>query len=419
MEYINKKINNYYVHIIKTTKFKKNLIKFCFRRKIEEKKEELKRDILCNLLVLGTNKYPTKRELEIKCEDLFGASISINNVKSGNYYIFSSTVSVLNDKYTMEDTLNEAISFLKEVLFNPKLENNIFCDNLVSLAKKMYLEDIKCTPDNPNHFSMIQMRKNVDKDSIYAFDPYFYIDQIEKITNEELYECYKQILNDSEIDIMIIGDVDDNIVNSFNNLEVNSINNDSSFYTLVNSNNDTKDVIEEGNYNQSKLAMCYEFLNLTDFEKKYVGYVFSYILGGSSDSLIFKKLREENSLCYYANSYYLFFYQILEINAGIESANYEKSVELIKEAVDEIKNGNFNEEEIKKAQITYQSAWKEILDSPSSIINMYLSHKYYNLDLIEERSKNIEKVTKQDIINVAKKLKLNTSYLLKGINEND
>ena len=38
---------------------------------------------------------------------------------------------------------------------------------------------------------------------------------------------------------------------------------------------------------------------------------------------------------------------------------------------------------------------------------------------IEERSKNIEKVTKDDIINVAKKLKLNTTYLLKGKIENE
>lgn len=419
MKYINKKINNYYVHIIKTKKFKKNIIKFCFRRKIEDKLEELKRDILCNLLVLGTSKYPTKRELEIKCEDLFGANISMNSSKSGNHYIFSSTVSVINDKYTMESTLEESILFLKEVLFNPKLENGLFCENLVSLAKKMYLEEIKCTPDNPNHFSMIQMRRHADENSNYAFDPYFYIDQIEKITNKELYECYKQILNNSEIDIMIIGDVDDNITDLFNNLEVNSIDNDSSFYTPINSTNEVKNIIEKGNYNQSKLAICYELLDLTDFESKYVAYVFSYILGGSSDSLIFKKLREENSLCYYANSYYLFFYQILEINAGIKSENYEKSVELIKEAVDEIISGNFDEDEIKKAQITYQSVWKEILDSPGSIINMYLSHKYYNLDLIEERSKNIEKVTKDDIINVAKKLKLNTTYLLKGTIEND
>ena len=77
-------------------------------------------------------------------------------------------------------------------------------------------------------------------------------------------------------------------------------------------------------------------------------YVYSFILGGSSDSLIFKKLRQDNSLCYYANSSYILLYQMLEMNVGIQSENYDKAVELIKEALDELREGNFDEEEIKK-----------------------------------------------------------------------
>lgn len=419
MNYSIEKINDYFVHIIKTSKFKKVFIKFCFRSPIIEKKEELKRDILCNLLVLGTEKYQTKRELEMKCEDLFGANISMNNIKSGKHFIFSSSISFLNEKYTLEKIVDEAISFLKEILFHPKLDNGIFNKQLVELAKNMYLEEIKSLSDDPSSFSITRMRTHVDDNSNYAFDPYFYLEEIEKITAQGLYDCYQNILNNSEMDIMILGDIDDTILTSFENLPVHCIDNKQSFYDPIKTSQNEKNIIEEGNYNQSKLAMCYELQNLSDFERRYVLYVFSYILGGSSDSLIFKKLRQDNSLCYYANSSYLFFYQVLEIVAGIQSENYEKAISLIQEAVKEMIDGNFGEEEIKKAQITYQSAWTEILDSPSSIINMYLSHKYYDLDLTDERIENIKKVTKDDIISVAKKIKLNTTYLLKGINEND
>lgn len=419
MNYTIKKLNDYFIHIIKTSKFKKNIVKFYFRSPINDKKEELKRDILCNLLVLGTEHYLTKRELEIKCEDLFGANISMNNIKSGKFHIFSASISFLDEKYILEKITDEAISFLKEILFHPKLENGIFDEQLVSLAKNMYLEEINSTPDDPSSFSIIKMRSHVDYASNYAFDPYFYLEDIKKITAKDLYECYQNLLQNSEIDIMVIGNIDDQIVTAFDNLPVCCIHNDDSFFDNVQSNQEKKNVIEEGNYNQSKLAICYELQNLSDFEKKYVLYVFSYILGGSSDSLIFKKLRQDHSLCYYANSSYLFFYQVLEIVAGIQSDNYETAVSLIKEAVQEIMDGHFDIAEVKKAQVTYQSAWTEMLDSPSSIMNMYLSHKYYGLDLTNERIKNIWKVKKEDIINVAKKLKLNTIYLLKGINEND
>ena len=159
--------------------------------------------------------------------------------------------------------------------------------------------------------------------------------------------------------------------------------------------------------------------SLTETEKMYVSYIFSFILGGSSDSLLFKKLRQDNSLCYYADSNYNLFYQMIEINVGLESTNYDKAVSLIKVAIEEMKNGNITDDDIEKAKVTYINAWKEIMDNPLSIINMYLSHEYYNLDLVDERIKKINQVKKEDVIILANKIELKATYLLKGMNENE
>lgn len=418
MNYTKMKKHNYRLHFIQTNKFKKNTIKLCFRSKIDSFIDGLKRDILCNLLVLGTEQYPSQRHLEIKCEDLFGAHLSINNNKAGNYYIFSITITILDDKYTMENTTLEAVEFLKDVLLKPKLINNSFSTELIEMAKKMYIDDIKSIEDNPNYLSKIKMRYYTDKASIYAFNPYFYIDEITKITAEDLFTCYQDIFNKSYLDIAIIGDLNKNIITRFEDITNNMIQPEISPYAVLEPKKE-QEIIEEGQYNQSKLNITCHLKNLTLFEKQYVMYVYSYILGGSSDSLIFKKLRQDNSLCYYANSDYIFLYQMLEINAGIQSENYEKAKELIKNALAELKDGIFDEEEIEKAKITYQNSWKEIMDNPNSIINMYLSHEYYGLDLSMDRIKEIEKVTKDDIINISKKISISTIYLLKGINEND
>ena len=417
MNYIEKKTDHYDIHILETDKFKKNVVKFYFRSPILKQEEEIERDILCNLLVLGTEKYPTKRELEKKCEDLFGANISINNVKSGNYFIFSISISYLSEKYIKEDLTEQAILFLKEIIFSPKLVNHSFDEKLVSLAKEMYLEEIESIADSPSSFSIIQMRSHTSKNSNYAYDPYFHIDDIKNITGKDLYECYQKILDESEFDVMLIG----NNLNkdALENLSISSIKYNSSFYDPVKNIAKEQEIIEERDYNQSKLAISYQIQNLNDFEKKYVMYVFSYILGGSSDSLLFKKIRQEHSLCYYVNSSYLFFYQMLEITAGIQSKNFEETVNLVKEAIQEIQDGKFTEEDIEKAQITYQSAWMEIMDSPFSILNMYLSHKYYQLDLMEKRIEQIKKVTIQDVIEISKKLQISTIYLLKGTNEDE
>lgn len=418
MNYSKIKTDSYRLHLIQTDKFKKNTVKLCFRKPIIDFVEGLKRDILCNLLILGTKDYPTKRDLEIKCEELFGAHLSINNVKAGNYYIFSITISTLADKYTMENTTEQAIEFMKEVLYNPLLKNNLFNEKLVEMAKKMYIDDVKSIQDNPNQYSTIKMRYCTDKDSVYAFNPYFYLDEVNKITNEDLYNCYKQIFEESCLDIVTIGSFDEKIETYFKEINSKLLSSTVSIYPTIKK-LEKQEVIEEGKYNQSKLSIACQLQNLTEFEKKYVMYIYSFILGGSSDSLIFKKLRQDNSLCYYADSSYILLYQMLEISAGIQSDNYEKAVVLIKEALEELKKGNFDEEEIVKAKVTYQNAWKEIVDSPNSIMNMYLSHEYYDLDLADTRIEEINKVTKEDIMNVANKLNISTIYLLKGMNEND
>ena len=62
---------------------------------------------------------------------------------------------------------------------------------------------------------------------------------------------------------------------------------------------------------------------------------------------------------------------------------------------------------------------KEIEDAPSSMISIYEAHEYLGYDLMNDREKNIAKVTKEDIIALSKKLKLDTIYLLEGVKENE
>lgn len=77
-------------------------------------------------------------------------------------------------------------------------------------------------------------------------------------------------------------------------------------------------------------------------------------------------------------------------------------------------NGDFDDDDIKKAISTYLNINESLLDSPNGIIKNYVSHEYLDFDLIEDRKKNILKVTKDDIISFAKKIHLDTIYLLES-----
>ncbi len=173
-------------------------------------------------------------------------------------------------------------------------------------------------------------------------------------------------------------------------------------------------VKEKKDLEQSKLLLSFKLKNLTDFEKQYVMGIYSYILGGSPDSKLFKTVREENSLCYSISSSFSAVNNLLTIKAGINAKDYRKTIHLIKKEIKNMEKGNFSEENIASGITTYLNAYKQVLDSQDSIISNYVAHEYLNLDLLEERRSNIKKVKKQDIKNVAKKISIDTIYLLEG-----
>ena len=69
---------------------------------------------------------------------------------------------------------------------------------------------------------------------------------------------------------------------------------------------------------------------------------------------------------------------------------------------------------LKSVGTTSLSTFKELEDSIYSMMSLYVSKEYLDLDLLEERKKEIEKVTKEDIIKFSKKIHMDTIYLLEG-----
>ncbi|MCI8588887.1 MAG: hypothetical protein HFG40_04465, partial [Bacilli bacterium] len=55
----------------------------------------------------------------------------------------------------------------------------------------------------------------------------------------------------------------------------------------------------------------------------------------------------------------------------------------------------------------------------SAIIETFLAKDLLNLGDIEERKKEVQKVTKEDIISLAKKVKIDTIFLLEGDGEDE
>lgn len=417
MNYTKYDMNGYRLHIIQTEKFKTVRVQMFLKRKIKKEGLTIRR-LLVETLLQSSKKYPTRRLLEEHCEDLYGISIGGSNSKSGNFDLITFSETFLNEKFTEPGMIKESLEFLFQLLWNPHVKQGKFENYGFDIAKRILKDDIASFQDYPKAYSSSRLLEEMAPDSPISYRRCGYLEDLKKITTKQLYDYYKDVMENDIMDIYIVGDVSPEKIRSI--LQKTFIRSrvaedpTSHFLPLTEIAKKTKNVREKQPIKQSHLLMGFNFEPLTDFELYYTLNVYSYILGGSGDSLLFKNVREKNSLCYSISSSYSIISNFLVISADISAKNYDKTVKLIEDTVQCMKNGEFDDKELDKAKIIYKNSCIEIMDSPASIINIYSSHEYLNSDLLEERMKKIDMVTKDMVISLANKIHIHTIYMLEG-----
>lgn len=420
MQVINKDLGSYNLHFIKTDIFKTITMKVIFHTPII-KEDITKRNILSDILLQSTKEYKTRRDLTIKSEDLYAADIYTSNQRVGNYIMTSFILQTLNDKYTEENNFEESIKFLHEIIFNPDVEEERFKEDKLELVKSNATLALNSIKEDAANYSLIRMSEAYDKTSPISYRMTGYLEDLDKINEENLYEYYERMLDNDYVDIFILGDINEKellpIIKKY--FKFKKVKKRKASYYLPNKKPRKRRLFakETTKNSQSKLAIACPISKMTDYEKNYSLLLANIILGGTGDSKLFKEVREENSLCYTIKSNYNRLDNLMVINAGIDNVNFDKAVELITKNVQDMKKGKFTDSDINVAKEFYKTSAESLMESPSRIINEVLTEEILGVEPLSERVRKIEKVTKKDIIRACKKINMDTVFLLEGGNK--
>lgn len=411
----------YNLHLIKTNRFKTITVEVDFRREIQ-REDITKRAILKEVLLNSNKSFKTERELILESENLYDLKLVASSARMGNYTNISFKTRFLDEKYTEKNMNEESIAFLMDIIFNPNVDNNSFNEEVVNKCKNRIEKSIKSLKDSKLKYTLFKLLENV-KDKPYSYNSYGYLEDLEKIDGKVLYDYYKKIIDNDFIDIFVVGDFDGVQIKelikkyfkarTFHKTKSNII---------VEELPITKKVIEqaeEDNVNQTQFTILCGINNLTEFERKYVIKVYSELLGGSSNSILFDTVREKNSYAYYVNADVKSYDNILLIYSGIEPGNKNEVFKLIKKCLSDIEKGNFTDDMLSNAKETLIGGIKASLDSPSGIINNYFAKILVGTDDFDERIENFKKVTKDDVINVSKKINIYSTYTLEGVKQDE
>ncbi|MGN1324271.1 MAG: EF-P 5-aminopentanol modification-associated protein YfmF [Bacilli bacterium] len=416
MEYIKYELGAYNLNVIKTNNFKTVRVEVKFRNVV--KKEEITlRNLLKMVLIESTKKFDTERKFVIESEELYDLKLSSTSSRVGNFTTLSFNLTFLNEEYTEKGLHNKSLDFLMEVLFNPNVSNNKFDSLSFNNCVNKLEKSIMGRKDNKTKYSIFALLQHMG-DYAYSYDQYGYLSDLKNIDEAKLYEYYKKVLMNDLVDVYVIGNVDSNEIKEYfiNNFKINSFKKEKMNVLIdeVLPRKRVKVFKEEDDVNQTKIAIGLRFNDVSEYERKYVLYVYNEILGGSGNSLLFDTVREKNSLAYYINSIAQGYDNLLIIYTGIDKDRVDLGLKLIKKTIKDIEKGKFTSDMFNNAINMITSSLKLSLETQPSVINNYYAMNILNSDDINTRISKFEKVTKEDVINFSKKIKMDTIFLLEG-----
>ena len=407
--------------LIPEEKFKSNLVSIYIQR-ILDRDEVTMNALLPSIIKSGSEKYPSAREMSYHQDDLYGVSIGADSSKRGESQVITFKIISTDEEYLDEQIFKKVVKYLDEVVNHPLVIDGGFKEEYVAIEKENLKNRIESIINDKGRYAVERAREEMFKNEKYGISDLGYLEDIDKITAKGLYEYYVNIMKTSPIDIVVEGNFDEDeiveiISNGFDFHRENII--EIPRADFIKKVDEIKVIKEEMDITQGKLVMGYRCnVDYKDEFKYYSLFVGSNVLGGGPHSKLFVNVREKESLCYYIYSSLEKYKTSMFISSGIESENYDKTVELIGEQLKSLKEGKVSDEELLNSKSAIISSLKTIKDSLGGSSDFYFSQSMGGTNTtVEKIIEMIEKVTVSDIVEAFKNIELDTIYFLSNNKE--
>lgn len=407
-----------YFSSITDKRYKKNLISVAFSTQLSE--DTATENVIVPVLLTKCNsKLPTYKAFNNKMSRLYASGIGgtagrqydLQTISFGAYY--------LDDIYALSGEKMTGImtDILIDCLTSPVTENGVFSEKFVELEKKTVIDNIETAINDKRSYAIERAMKTICKGEPASVCSYGTVEKAKLITSDSAYKAYRRMLETMPCEIICTGCSDfdgvaEKFAAAFEKVGRHDIENTTIALSPVKT--QTEEVTERLTVNQSKLVLG--FKSHSDDDAALV--LLQKIFGGTTSSKLFRNVREKMSLCYYCSAARNDLKGIMLVNSGVENENIEKTKEAVIDQLEEIKNGNFTNEDINFAEMAIKNDFKSVADSAGNVSNWYFDCIRKN-DIVtpEEKLGRYLGVSKERIIAAAKSMVLDSVYVLTD-NEN-
>lgn len=276
------------LHCIDTNKFKTNLMSVILTLPLNREKITFD-TVIPAVLKRGTANLKSQEDIAKKLENMYGASFDCGIEKIGDNHVIKFYLESLNDKFVPENddtqTLKRSIDMLLDIILNPVTENNKFKEEYVESEKNNIKLIIESKIDNKDQYALNRCIEEMYKGKPYGLYKYGYIEDLNNINSQNLYNYYTQLINTCKIDIFVSGDLKSEEIIELvkNNENIKRLKERKPNYIINNEQTEDKKNIQENkvqdkmDIGQGKLVIGLD-VELNDYNSKFPVSIYNVIL---------------------------------------------------------------------------------------------------------------------------------------------
>ena len=376
--------------------------------------------VLPFLLTRASRKYPDFTLLNEHLAELYGAVLDADVEKLGDVQVLSVSASGIADRYALdgESVSKELSMLLCSMIFDPLLDSGSFPEVGVEQEKRQMCEMIDSEFNDKRLYAKLRCEQLMCSEEPFGIDRCGTKQEIQNLRREDLTQVWSDLIHRARVEIMILGDcnpsaVYDDFYAAFQNLgRTSAIDCPTKIIPSADKVRKTEDKVDVA---QSKLVLGFRTGCAEPDESVPAVKLMNAMYGGTPNSKLFLNVREKLSLCYYCSSQFNPVKGILFVQSGVETANIEKAQKEILAQFEEMKSGNFTDEEIQAAKLSLSNSYRTLSDSLDGLEGWYLSQTFsHQIRRPDEEAALVNAVTREEIIEAAKKVTLDTIYCLTG-----
>lgn len=340
----------------------------------------------------------------------------------GEYNAYTDYSCTVYSISALSEELPRGLELLSDMIINSNFDSNEF-----ERERGVILAELRTNKDDVEDYSFNKTYEAAFNKSPLKYDVGGTEKHVESFSKEDLVSFYKKHYIPNNSCITIVSNYEHNdiiklVKKYFSNWKKGEL-------ELRNAptedNIPGKFVSYKSDIEQSTLIYLYTLHNISREEELPLK-ILSLRLGESSNSILFRELREKRGLAYdvYTNMDLTKNVKTFVIYTAISDENLDETTEVIDKCIEDIKNRNiiFDKNTVELMKKVHKTAVASIMEDSTDLCN-YVMHQALEDEPINEfinDMEELENLTEEHVYNVAKKVLNNsTVHILKSDEEDD